>query len=224
MKKFYLLVILAVFILQTISFGQEKKAEEKIVKKEEVQKVKTEDVKVDKTKEIKTEKPADKQEKDVKTEKASDKPAKEAEAKKDKEAKKEEKSNKQTACPVCGAEIDKKISQYYKGEKVYFCQEKCREAFIVDPAQYMKVLKDSGVEIEKVKDYKPIPQTNSPYSGGKIDKNIFAEEEIEEIGMCKIYFSNEKELDGFSSMVGSEKAPIAQKLIDLGFKIKSDSK
>lgn len=42
--------------------------------------------------------------------------------------------------PVCGVPIDKSNPKYvieYKGEKVYFCCDGCKEQFVADPEKYM---------------------------------------------------------------------------------------
>jgi YHS domain-containing protein len=55
----------------------------------------------------------------------------------------------QTICPVLGNAIDKEIYTDYKGYRIYFCCNGCPNDFIKNPAKYMKILKDSGVALEK---------------------------------------------------------------------------
>jgi YHS domain-containing protein len=55
----------------------------------------------------------------------------------------------QTTCPVLGGEIDKKIYIDFKGERIYFCCSQCIDDFKKNPEKYLKILKDSGVIIEK---------------------------------------------------------------------------
>jgi YHS domain-containing protein len=61
-----------------------------------------------------------------------------------------EKNNKaQTICPILGGAIDKKIYTDYKGYRIYFCCAGCPDEFKKNPEKYMKILKDSGVVLEK---------------------------------------------------------------------------
>ena len=46
----------------------------------------------------------------------------------------------QTTCPVTGEKINKNIFTEYKGKKVYFCMESCKEAFEKDPEKYIAKL------------------------------------------------------------------------------------
>ena len=44
----------------------------------------------------------------------------------------------QKKCPVMGGDIDKNIYVDYKGRRVYFCCESCKESFNEDPEKYLK--------------------------------------------------------------------------------------
>ncbi len=55
----------------------------------------------------------------------------------------------QTACPVLGDAIDKRLYVDYKGYRIYFCCKGCPEEFMKNPEKYMKKLRDSGVTLEK---------------------------------------------------------------------------
>ena len=44
----------------------------------------------------------------------------------------------QKKCPVMGGDIDKKVYTDYKGRRVYFCCESCKEKFLKDPEKYLK--------------------------------------------------------------------------------------
>ena len=46
----------------------------------------------------------------------------------------------QTVCPVTGEKINKNIFVEYKGKKVYFCMESCKQAFEKDPEKYIAKL------------------------------------------------------------------------------------
>jgi YHS domain-containing protein len=55
----------------------------------------------------------------------------------------------QTICPVMGDPINKKYYADYKGHRIYFCCNGCPEEFKKNPEKYMKILRESGVTIEK---------------------------------------------------------------------------
>ena len=57
----------------------------------------------------------------------------------------------QTMCPVMGDPINKKIYVDYKGYRIYFCCKSCPEEFLKNPDKYMKILRQSGVTLEKAK-------------------------------------------------------------------------
>ena len=46
----------------------------------------------------------------------------------------------QTECPVMGGAVNKAIFVEYKGKKVYFCCEPCKEKFEAAPEQYIAKL------------------------------------------------------------------------------------
>jgi len=46
----------------------------------------------------------------------------------------------QTTCPVMGGPINKAIFAEYKGKKVYFCCDPCKEKFEAAPEQYVAKL------------------------------------------------------------------------------------
>ncbi len=46
----------------------------------------------------------------------------------------------QTSCPVMAGPINKNIYTTYKGRKVYFCTQGCKEAFEKDPEKYVSGL------------------------------------------------------------------------------------
>jgi len=49
-------------------------------------------------------------------------------------------ATEQTTCPVMGAAINKALFTEYKGKKVYFCCDGCRERFEAAPEQYIAKL------------------------------------------------------------------------------------
>ncbi len=49
-------------------------------------------------------------------------------------------SNVQTLCPVTGMPIDKNIWTDYKGKRVYFCTQDCKEEFLKNPEKYLSKL------------------------------------------------------------------------------------
>lgn len=46
----------------------------------------------------------------------------------------------QTACPIMGGAIDKKVFVEYKGKKVYFCCPGCEDKFEEEPAKFVAKL------------------------------------------------------------------------------------
>jgi YHS domain-containing protein len=58
----------------------------------------------------------------------------------------------QTNCPVMGDSINKNIYTDYQGFRIYFCCDSCPADFNKNPRKYMKILKDSGVTLEKTPD------------------------------------------------------------------------
>ena len=62
----------------------------------------------------------------------------------------EKKGKAQTICPVLGDPIDKQFYADYKGYRIYFCCGDCVGKFKADPEKFMKILRDSGVTLEKV--------------------------------------------------------------------------
>ncbi len=46
-------------------------------------------------------------------------------------------SAEQTVCPVTGMAIDKNIWTDYKGKRVYFCTQDCKEEFLKNPDKYI---------------------------------------------------------------------------------------
>ena len=86
----------------------------------------------------------------------------------------------QTTCPVMGEEIDKNVYADHKGKRVYFCCEKCVEAFQEDPDEYLNKLKAEGVILEDV----PVVETACPVSGKPVNKSIFTEYRGERVYFC----------------------------------------
>jgi YHS domain-containing protein len=64
-------------------------------------------------------------------------------------AEKAKKGKAQTECPVLGGAIDKRLYVDYKGFRIYFCCKGCPEQFMENPEKYMKILRESGVTLEK---------------------------------------------------------------------------
>lgn len=59
------------------------------------------------------------------------------------------KAKPQTLCPVMGDPINKNYYVDYRGHRIYFCCNECPDTFKKNPEKYMKILKDSGVSLEK---------------------------------------------------------------------------
>ena len=56
----------------------------------------------------------------------------------------------QTACPVSGEEINKKIYADYESQRVYFCCPKCVDKFKSDAKAYIEKMKKDGITLEMV--------------------------------------------------------------------------
>ncbi len=54
----------------------------------------------------------------------------------------------QTACPVLGGNIDKKVYVDYQGKRIYFCCQGCDAEFKKDPEKYMKKLQEQGITLQ----------------------------------------------------------------------------
>lgn len=127
----------------------------------------------------------------------------------------------QTLCPVCSAKIDKNISIYYKGSKIYFDKQACLEAFFRNPWQFAQKMERLNIEPEKVANYQPKMQDVCPFTRTKIDKQyrIFIDSEDETIGAVNIYFSSAKAFDEFNRMKGEDRIKTIKKLQDFGYKL-----
>ena len=55
----------------------------------------------------------------------------------------------QTACPVMGGSVNKKIHVDYNGQRVYLCCNACVETFKSDPEKYLKIMREEGISPEK---------------------------------------------------------------------------
>lgn len=60
------------------------------------------------------------------------------------------KLNAQTTCPVMGNKIDRNLSVDYQGKRIFVCCEGCLSKVKADPEKYIKQLRDSGQEPEKI--------------------------------------------------------------------------
>ena len=103
-----------------------------------------------------TDKPADKPAAD-KPAVAADKPAAEpAPAIADPNAARELKP--QTLCPIEGGKIDKKYFVDINGKRIYMCCPGCAEKIKANPAKYMRLMMDEGIDIEKTPEVKKAPE------------------------------------------------------------------
>ena len=129
-------------------------------------------------------------------------------------------AQEQTKCPVCGENINRKISMYYKGYRVYFDKDSCRDIFFQDPQIYMENMKDENIVPERVLNYKPEQQAICPITGKKINRDykIFVDSDDESIGSIFVYFSSPEAFEKFSGMGESERARVIKKLQDFGYK------
>ena len=86
----------------------------------------------------------------------------------------------QTACPIMGGQIDKKLFTDHDGKRIYFCCKGCPETFKKDAAKYVTEMEDAGIVLEDA----PKPQTACPVMGGDIDKELFADHQGKRIYFC----------------------------------------
>ena len=130
-------------------------------------------------------------------------------------------TQEQTKCPVCGENMDRKISMYYKGYMVYFDKDSCRDIFFQDPQIYIENMGDENIVPERVLNYKLKPQAICPITGKKINREhrIFIDSEDESIGSVFIYFSSAESFEKFSNMGESERMKVIKKLQDFGYKL-----
>jgi YHS domain-containing protein len=62
-----------------------------------------------------------------------------------------QKMKPQETCPVMGGKIDKTSFLDYKGKRVCFCCDGCKDPFNKDPEKYLKKMRDAGEEPEVLK-------------------------------------------------------------------------
>lgn len=131
----------------------------------------------------------------------------------------------QTVCPVCGIKIKKDISIYYKGTRIYFDKEACRDAFFRNPDQFAARMEKMNIAAEKVSNYVPKMQDVCPFTGKQINKNfkMFLTPMDGREGMMLpggiIYFCSEEYLKKFEQMPEPQRYQLAWKLINFGYKI-----
>lgn len=86
----------------------------------------------------------------------------------------------QTACPLLGGKIFKKLFADYEGKRVYFCCPGCVGKFKADPEKYIEQMEDQGITLDKT----PKPQTTCPLMGGEINKKLFADYQGKRVYFC----------------------------------------
>lgn len=131
----------------------------------------------------------------------------------------------QTLCPVCGVKINKDISLYYKGTRIYFDKEACRDAFFRNPEQFAARMEKMNIAAEKVSNYVPKMQDVCPFTGKQINKNFKGH--AESIGSKTddfipdgfIYFCSEEYLKKFEQMPQQARNNLVRKLYDFGYKL-----
>jgi YHS domain-containing protein len=84
----------------------------------------------------------------------------------------------QTACPISGEKIDKKVYSDYQGQRVYLCCDKCKAKFEKDPEKYMAKFEQEGILLENV-------QKTDPVCGMAItDKKIYRDYKGRRVYFC----------------------------------------
>lgn len=114
----------------------------------------------------------------------------------------------QTACPVCGGDIDIAKSPHldWEGQRIYFCCEHCEAKFKADPeASFAKAAKE-GVVFESV-------QSVCPMSGKPIDKKSYVDYKGRRVYFCcdKCKAGFEKDPEKYlAKLPGEQPAPPAK--------------
>ncbi|MCS7181924.1 MAG: YHS domain-containing protein [Thermoanaerobaculum sp.] len=62
----------------------------------------------------------------------------------------------QTACPVSGKAINKKVFVDFQGQRVYFCCPRCPDAFRQDPERYFAQFDREGIVLENIQSHCPV--------------------------------------------------------------------
>jgi|WetSurMetagenome_2_1015567.scaffolds.fasta_scaffold25924_4 YHS domain-containing protein len=113
----------------------------------------------------------------------------------------------QTACPVCGGDIDIAKSPHldWQGQRIYFCCEHCMAKFKADPeASFAKSAKE-GIVFQSV-------QKECPLSGEDVDKKVYADYKGRRVYFCctKCKAKFEKDPEKYlAKLPGDQPAPAA---------------
>jgi len=60
----------------------------------------------------------------------------------------DQKGKAQTLCPITGQPITKSSYLDYEGERIHFCCDDCKSAFLKDPGRYVNKMKSDGIALE----------------------------------------------------------------------------
>lgn len=86
----------------------------------------------------------------------------------------------QTKCPVMGNPVNMDSYTDYKGYRIFFCCDGCKDSFAENPDSYIEKMKAEGVELMKLKE-----QSVCPVSGKELaSKEVFADYEGKRIYFC----------------------------------------
>jgi YHS domain-containing protein len=86
----------------------------------------------------------------------------------------------QTACPIMGGAIDKEVYVDHEGQRIYFCCAGCDDAFLKEPAKYLKAMADAGITPEQVADKPAL----CPVAGRPVDKGVFVTHNGAKVYFC----------------------------------------
>jgi Cu+-exporting ATPase len=112
----------------------------------------------------------------------------------------------QTACPVCGGDIDIAKSPHvdFQGQRIYFCCEHCSAKFDADPEKYLEQTGKDGIVFQSI-------QKVCPLTGEDIDKTAYADYKGRRVYFCcdKCKAKFEKDPQKYLAKLPGEKQPSA---------------
>lgn len=122
-----------------------------------------------------------------------------------------EKKEFKATCPVSGGPADEKSSVEHRGKKIYFCCEKCPQAFAKDPKKFKNNVLLQLLETEQM------VQIGCPMSGGPTDEATAVE-----VGATKVAFCCEKCQAKFNEAADEKKLEVLFASLDKGFTLQTE--
>lgn len=114
-------------------------------------------------------------------------------------------------CPVSGGPAAEENVVEYRGKKIYFCCDKCPQAFKKDPKKFQNNVYLQLLETGQ------LVQIGCPMSGGPTD-----EATAEEVGNAKVAFCCEKCQAKFAKTEDDKKLEVLFKNFDEGFTLQTE--